>query len=241
LEPGATGATTTATAVPRTVAATPGSTTPPAPPPTVAEPVTLDDPALAYAGKLDGPRVLVVGDSITDRSAPLITPLLDRDVAHRVFGLSGYKLAEAEPFLTPYPPTLPAVVIIELGTNDGNDILADRSGATRAAWKERLVGYHDLFPGTCFVPITMPARRGDPAWDASQQELNDWLLATFPRTIDWNGYELGQRAVGRTLLEPDGIHPDAAGAAAIAVLYRFGVDRCLAERGSAAGGSTAVP
>ena len=224
----------------------PGSTGPTAPPtsgqspvtdptststtaPDVAEPppVTLAEPWWAYKGNLDGPRVLVVGDSITDQASEEVTKELHPDFATQVIGLSGFELAEAEPYLARYPPTRPDVVLIEFGTNDGKEILADPSGARRDRWKATLLGYRDLFRGACFVPVTMPASRDYPAWNDSQQELNDWLLATFPDTLDWNGFELRERAAGNRLLTDDLIHPDAAGEAALATLYRRGVERCL--------------
>lgn len=194
---------------------------------TEAPPATLTDPWWAYKGNLDGPRVLVVGDSITDQATEEIAEVLHPDFATQVIGLSGFELAEAEPYLTPYPPTRPDVVLIELGTNDGNDVLADTSGERRARWKDTMVAYRDLFPGSCFVPVTMPASRDFPAWDDSQQELNDWLLATFPDAVDWNGFELGARAAGTRLLIDDHIHPNSGGEAALAALYRRGVERCL--------------
>lgn len=188
---------------------------------------TLTEPWWAYKGNLDGPRVLVVGDSITDEAADEIAAVLQPDFATQVIGLSGFELAEAEPYLARYPPTRPDAVLIEFGTNDGNAILADTSGARRAEWKATLLRYRDLFPDTCFVPVTMPASRDYPAWDDSQQELNDWLLATFPDALDWNGFELRERAAGNRLLIHDLIHPDTAGQAALATLYRRGVERCL--------------
>ena len=192
----------------------PSTTADPPAPGATQPPVTLTDPWWAYKGNLDGPRVVVVGDSITAE-------------AQEEIAVSGFELAEAEPYLVPYPPTRPDVVVVELGTNDGNEILADTSGERRARWKATMLAYRDLFPATCFVPVTMPASRDYPAWDDSQQELNDWLLTTFPDALDWNGFELGERAAGRRLLIDDAIHPNTEGEAALAALYRRGVERCL--------------
>lgn len=209
----------TTTVAPTTSTSASTTTTKPAGP--------IEDPAWAYKGNLSGPKVLVVGDSITSDNRNAINAALRPHYATQLIGLSGQKLAGAAYYLTPYPPTSPDVVILEFGTNDGNGILADTSGAKRDTWKATYLSYRDMFPDTCFVPVTMPASRNYPAWDASQQELNDWLMATFPDTIDWNGFELAQRAAGYTLLTEDFIHPTAAGAPALAAFYRMGIEDCL--------------
>lgn len=198
-----------------------------APTTTTRPPGNVNDPWWAYKGNLAGPKVVVAGDSITSLSKNAINAALYPDYATQVMGLSGHKLAQADYYLEPYPATNPDVVIIEFGTNDGNGILADSTGQKRAEWKAKYLDIASRFPNACFVPVTMPASRNYPTWDASQQELNDWLLATFPDTADWNRFELGQRAAGYNLLGADFIHPEGLGFSSLAAVYLGAVERCL--------------
>jgi len=170
---------------------------------------------------------VVVGDSITALSRHAINAALYPDYATQVMGLSGHKLAQADYYLEPYPATDPSVVIIAFGTNDGNGILADTTGQKRAQWKAKYLDIAGRFPDACVVPVTMPASRNYATWDASQQELNNWLLSTFPDASDWNRFELSQRSAGYNLLGSDLIHPEGLGFSSLAAIYQGAVERCL--------------
>ena len=65
----------------------PSTTADPPAPGATQPPVTLTDPWWAYKGNLDGPRVVVVGDSITAEAQEEIAGALQPDFATQVIGL----------------------------------------------------------------------------------------------------------------------------------------------------------
>ena len=130
----------------------PTTTTAPATTTTTRPPGDLNDPWWAYKGNLDGPKVLVVGDSLIRLATPAINAALYPDHATQVLGMSGFKLAASDYYLAPYPASNPDVVVVEFGTNDATGIRDDTTGAKRGLEGEvpgdrgELPGHHVLRP-----------------------------------------------------------------------------------------------
>jgi lysophospholipase L1-like esterase len=197
---------------------------------TITEPVTAP-----FAGP--GPSVAVVGDSITLGSKDDITAALTAAGADaQVVGLYGYTTTSAKPFVDAFIARRPSIVILELGTNDVSEIVSGVPDRTAANLRARLQALTASFPGACVAVTTVTSHRvrgtGAPSnidpqrWNEVAREHNAWLRATYPNVIEWDDTVHAWSEAGVPLVNDDELHPNAAGAKALASLDRAALARC---------------
>lgn len=177
-----------------------------------------------YGGALSGPRVGVIGDSMTALSDCQIAEALGTRYAYQVRGDSGFTMAEALPLLqqmTSDPLGAPQDWIIDLGSNDAGS----RQSPT---WQTDLDNEIAAVQGSsCVIFLTLPGLLSQAGPIAA--EINQALasaVATHPNfhILDWGQIEFTQPAwVGS-----DGVHPTALGSAELAALERQYVDQYCA-------------
>ena len=181
--------------------------------------------ACSSAAGSAGPRVSVIGDSITFLSKKDIEATLDGARYHpTVVGRIGYTAAQVHADVAAQAKTHPSVVVFELGTND---VTQSDTGATDPASYERtLTAYKAEFPGSCLVATTVSSHRPSPTMDDTATTINTWLLHNFDHVVDWDSHEWVAREKGQVLVDPDEVHPNPAGQAALAQLMLAGTRAC---------------
>lgn len=179
-----------------------------------------------------GPRVAVVGSSITYLPAGYLAQYAKRD-GYRIsvsvtFDGSGWQHAAA------YAPTHPDVLLVEYGTNGPVETFAAGFNMVQSS-----------FPATCVVWVSVQDHRpqaADPnvdmaAWNARQHAMNDLIYST-PHVADWDA-EIAAHidpATGySTRLVADQIHPGSLNAPVLAGIEWAGVRACPALRDAADG------
>jgi lysophospholipase L1-like esterase len=190
----------------------------------------LAGPAVRYSGRASGPKVAVVGDSITALSEARLGAALADRYAYYVSGRSGATIAEQLPEIARIqasPEGPPSYWVVELGTNDSGT-RQDRHWA--ASFDAEV---YDLRGARCVVLLTVTPyleRFGPVA-----AQLNAAMADVAARqrnfhVLDWGGLSFAHPG----WLEPDQIHPNATGQAALAFLVRQALDRdCPAPPGNA--------
>ena len=179
-----------------------------------------------------GPKMAMLGDSITSIGKAYLTAELSSSYALSVTGLPGAVTAKLQPYAADYTPTLPDRVVINLGTNDA------ALGTPGAEVDNELASMAATFAGSCVVVVTINAHTGPPPVGSTQggadfntraQSLNDFIRATFPHVVDWDAALLAHNQADPTvpwLLPDQQVHPNAAGFAALGDLIRTAAAAC---------------
>lgn len=188
-----------------------------------------------YHGDQAGPRVAVLGDSITALSASPIETTLAPDYAWNVDGQSGYTIAQSEPQLQAMltdPQGSPQDVITELGTND-----AIEYPTLGNAWQASLTAESNALASTpCVIwvnvstysELNLPA--GTPYVASEIDVAIAKLVAQHPNfhLLDWNAW-VDQGTNYSSYIVPSafglGIHPNVAGEQQIADLYQYALSQ----------------
>lgn len=154
------------------------------------------------------PAVYVVGDSITYLSeAPISSDLSNAGYQPTVSATPGVKIGQSQAEITALARHQPRAWIIELGTND--------AGARDTVWPEPFLAEWSLVSSArCVIYVTVSPRAGPVAQqiDASMQKLA--AEHSNVHLLHWGNIEYQNPA----WLSGDGIHPSAAGQAALALL-----------------------
>jgi len=171
-------------------------------------------------------RVAVVGDSITflsraDIAAQLQGEGYDADVVGRI----GRTAAEVDADVTHASQLAPAVVIFELGTNDVTR--SDRGTGSAADFERWMSRYIAEFPHSCQIATTVSSHRPSIKMDRAAREINAWLHVHFRHVVEWDSYEWSQRQNGVAIVEPDEVHPNPSGQAALGRLDLAAAKACL--------------
>ena len=178
-----------------------------------------------YTGS--GPRVAVLGDSITVGSRPALREELSSR-SLKIGALLGEGLSSG-----PYSQVLgedvmlsaaedisddgPPVAVLALGTND-----AWNPRLTLDAAQEALARYDELLSETCLVVVTVNEDAVAPDFDRSEAAaINESLRAMADQVVDWDVLADAPGA-----LRDDTIHPSDAGKQAWARAVADGVERC---------------
>jgi lysophospholipase L1-like esterase len=170
-------------------------------------------------------RVAVVGDSITYLSASDITEDLEgMGYDPSVVGKIGYTAAQVAPNVTAARGQDPAIVLFELGTNDVTR--SDRGQGSAADFERWMNSYIAQFPHSCLIATTVSSHRPSLTMDRTADEINAWLHQKFALVVDWNSYEWSQRQKDIAIVEPDEVHPNEVGQAALAQLDLAAVQAC---------------
>ena len=171
-------------------------------------------------------RVAVVGDSITFLSADDITAQLhgggyDPNVVGRI----GKTAAEVDADVTAASQSQPAVILFELGTNDVTR--SDNGTGSAADFEHWMTRYIAEFPHSCMIATTVGSHRPSTKMDRAARDINAWLHTHFQHVVEWDSYEWSQRQNGVAVVEPDEVHPNDAGQAALGRLDLAAVKECL--------------
>jgi hypothetical protein len=175
-------------------------------------------------GSVGSGSVLVVGDSLEVLTSPYLKQYLP-GVHLTVNAVGGYSSLQIfELFRQSYDPSQ-NVIVFDAGTNDNPnypEILAGRLQAVAS-----IVGNQ-----RCMVVPTIHGLSVDGVDSTGKNHVVRAFAASRPgtQTPDWAGFE----ASHPELMQPDDLHPIAAGAQARARLIAQGVRRCLAYQAALA-------
>lgn len=174
-----------------------------------------------YQGNSNGPRVAVVGDSITFLTGPEISAVLSPHYYFQVHGTVGATMAQQYGALTDAlgdPGGPPHDVVVELGTNDAN--------GSNLYWGVAFRQEVEALRQTpCVVLVNINTHVGEPSWSPQQDQLASQINAAMAQTaatmsnfhvLDWNAAVGANAAAG--WLDQGGIHPTPAGRQALAML-----------------------
>lgn len=206
-----------------------GTAPPPQTPTTEVPPLPMTVDERAYSGR--GPRVLVIGDSISVAgSASLrrhLTNVSLKVQAWRGEGMSGGPFSHAfgqkivRDVGDREAPNHPSVVVIAIGTNDAWN---PKLGLTAyAAGWERL---QRQFASSCIVGVTVTERSTAPRYDRGEaRAINRLIRRDSDVVADWG--RIGNRA---PYLTSDEIHPTVAGRERHGQVVAGAVRTCLRNR-----------
>jgi lysophospholipase L1-like esterase len=170
--------------------------------------------------------VAVVGDSITYLSADDITDELTASgYEPSVVGRIGRSASEVDADVMAARNSSPAVVLLELGTND---VTRSAGGEGSTADYERwMSGYIAEFPDSCVIVTTVSSHRPSPTMNQTARSINAWLRTRTSHVVEWDNYEWSERRNGVVIVEPDKVHPNPAGQEALGHLDLAAVRSCL--------------
>lgn len=202
--------------------ARPGSTTTTSAPPAVSGGFLIED---GHTG--EGPRVAVLGDSLTVQGHEELRAALP-DVALRIaavrgegFASGGYSQRRGETIMrdaaADIGATAPDVAVVALGTNDAWTPDGTLPEALQAL--DTIVA--DLGDACLVVVLVDPAAPAEDFDTAAAAEINARLEAVADEVVDW-----GAVAVEPGVLSDDGIHPTVAGQERWAEVVAEGVRAC---------------
>jgi lysophospholipase L1-like esterase len=182
-----------------------------------------------YSGNPGGQHVVVIGDSITNNSAAQLHEALDGDHQVKLSGIIGATIADQQIHADEYAATepLPAVVVVDLGTNDAWQAVPTETSATEI---DTMIG---KFPDACIVLTTVNEHVGPPSVKPTKDgrlysnelaaALNVELRAKADVVIEWDA----QVNIDPGLyLKPDTIHPTPEGAALLGELIDDAIGAC---------------
>lgn len=175
-----------------------------------------------------GPKVVVLGDSIMVATRKTLRSELDgyavKVAALSGEGLSGGPLSQAlgggsmPEIAGDYAEADPAVVVIELGTND-----AWLEELTVDAAEQALANIVGEFPEACLVAVSVTeSAQAEGYDDAEAAKINESLVGVADQLVDWP--KLSSEQPGS--LKPDGIHPTERGTKVLASAVAEAVDAC---------------
>jgi hypothetical protein len=163
-----------------------------------------------------GTTVYVVGDSITSLSqASIVSALTTAGYQPTIRATPGVKIGQAQNVVSTLALNQPWAWIIELGTDD--------AGANDNVWSEPfLAEWSAVSSAPCVVYVTVSPRAGPVAQqiDSSIERLA--RTHSNVHVLDWGDIEYQNPA----WVTADGIHPTAAGQAALAAFETQALHRC---------------
>lgn len=175
-----------------------------------------------------GPRVVIVGDSITVFAHQDISHALGGQYAVTTSAVSGKRIDEMLPALQNDLKKHPRAVVLNLGTND---MLQARLHPDWQAGYDAMIAMVADVPCVVLTTISTLAATTptpDPALDPQvASQINGAMVTTAAtrknvHVIDWNQIVHGPG--GLALLIPDRIHPSDAGSRVLATEIRHALD-----------------
>ncbi len=165
------------------------------------------------------PSLVLIGDSITHRSADVLTEALSDRYNVTIVAEDGRTIAEQQEGASEAASSSPDFVFINLGTNDAV------KGVSLEDAEKGLVDMAAQFPDSCVAFATINKNTTIPVYNAMASALNDWLFANAKHIADWNavvtaGYMEQQPVV------LDGLHPNEDGKAQYAQIISDALDTC---------------
>jgi lysophospholipase L1-like esterase len=176
-----------------------------------AAPTTTEDNGL--------PSLVLIGDSITHRSADALTAALEDRYNVTIVAEDGRTIAEQQAGAAEAAATSPEFVFINLGTNDAV------KGVPLEEAEKGLVEMAAKFPDACAVFATINQNTTIPVYNQKASDLNDWLFANAPHIADWNAVvTAGYMQQNPVVL--DGLHPNELGQQKYAQIISDALDEC---------------
>jgi lysophospholipase L1-like esterase len=165
------------------------------------------------------PSLVLIGDSITHRSADVLTEALSDRYNVTIVAEDGRTIAQQQDGASEAALSSPDFVFINLGTNDAV------KGVSLEDAEKGLVDMAAKFPDSCVAFATINKNTTIPVYNAKASALNDWLFANAKHIADWNavvtaGYMKQQPVV------LDGLHPNEDGKAQYAQIISDALDTC---------------
>jgi hypothetical protein len=186
--------------------------------------------ASGAASQSDKPKVLVLGDSITDRGQQALKDELGPLYSLSMDGKTSFRTDQQMPSAERWSSREFEQVVLNLGTND----VIQGSGVDQGA--QNLAAMVAMFPqASCVHLVTineMIPREASPTAMRDAKALNEQvraLAAADPRIriVDWAAIVSDEYAAG-TNPTMDGVHPTEEGYEALASAYRTSLDTCPA-------------
>lgn len=187
-----------------------------------------EQPVPPFTGNSSGPRVAIIGDSITQQSVNALHKALDGSSYTSVIGIKHQRIDQMQPAADKYAQMNPDRVVLALGTNNAMQV---RPVVESTNDLDRLIA---TFPqASCVVVVNVSDGTEDMAFNLAAQDLNKAigrLPSRFPqvRIADWQKERADALAQG----EPGGpwtvdtIHLTAIGTKHYAELMQRGLDSC---------------
>jgi hypothetical protein len=177
-----------------------------------------------YSGNESGPKVAVVGDSITYLSQSDIAATLGTDYAYRIEDFPGATMHQMFPQIEDElhdPQGAPDDFIVNLGTNDVETYAVNGTAWQASLYYESVV----LQPTKCviFVNVSTYADQyadGQPIAEAINTAIAQ-SVAVNPNfhLLDWNAWVHTGNNYSNYIIPSSGVHPNAAGEQQLANLY----------------------
>jgi lysophospholipase L1-like esterase len=183
-----------------------------------------------YSGNQLGPKVGIVGDSITCLSARDIASDFSSAYAYQIGCKDGITISQGTTYAQAIDKSVqgaPAAFIVNLGTNDAlqssHDIGPSNNADIGAAWKALTNLSSDLSNVPCVIWVTV-SEIPDLYGSHVAEGINDWIGAwtsSHPGNfeLDWWSLLLQGNNATLWLSSRDGIHTTEAGQRELASLY----------------------
>ena len=177
----------------------------------------------------DEPSLAVVGDSITVVSSGVLAEQLGPDHDVDMAAALGVTVEQMQDEATTLATREPVQAVIELGSND---VLQDVPLATSTAQLEQMVSTFRDAGTRCVhvVNVSTVMQRNDGRWTGESAERFNAMSAALAASddavviVDWNGAVVAAEERGESLVT-DTVHPNGAGAQALATLVAESLDR----------------
>jgi lysophospholipase L1-like esterase len=183
-----------------------------------------------YAGNQLGPKVGIVGDSITCLSASDLESEFNSAYAYQIGCKNGITITQGTAYAQSIDGSLqgaPSAFIVNLGTNDAlqasHDIGTHNNDDVGAAWKALTTLSSDLSNVSCVIWVTV-SEVPDVFGSHVAEGINDWIHAWTSShkgnyELDWWGLLQQGNNGALWLSTKDGIHTTDAGQKELASLY----------------------
>ena len=171
------------------------------------------------------PNLVLIGDSITHRSADVLQASLSDRFDVTVVAEDGRTIGEQQDGASEAAKSSPPYVFINLGTNDAV------KGVSVEDAEKGLVDMSAKFPGACLVFATINTNTTIPVYNAKASALNTWLFANAPHIADWNSV-VTAGWVNHEPVVADGLHPNDLGKAKYAEIIGRALDTCPSRTSS---------
>lgn len=173
----------------------------------------------AFTGNQAGPKVAVIGDSITNMSSDEFHRALDDEFAVSVDGRNSHTVAMMQESADEYARLEPDIVVINLGTNDSY------AGGSLAMTAIGLMAMERKFPNSCVILTTLSTGTLSPYMNSYHAQLNQGIRNRWPskRYIDWDAIVWDRGTVFDT------IHPTRWGSRRLAEMAEDQVRGCAQD------------